>query len=122
VLLLSAANFSRAAQAWLRDDLLAQLGLAAPPEYLGLSGLAWGVVLGAAAAGLWRLRWWGRWLALGAVPLYHLQAWITRLRFDASDYARQVWPWEAAMALAGVVLTTGILLWPRVARAFADDS
>jgi hypothetical protein len=122
VLLLSAANLVSAAQVWLRTTYLAGLKLAVPPTYLGLSGFVWGIVLAAATVGLLRLRPWGRWLTLGAVSLVHLQAWIDRLVFDRSAFARQVWPWEAAVSLVSLVLTWGILWRPRIRKAFGGGT
>lgn len=118
VLILSAANLLRAAQVWLRLAYLAELDLSVAPFYLGASGLVWGILLGAAGFGLWRTRPWGRRLALATVCLLHLHAWINRLIFETSDYARQVWPWEAAASAIGVALTWGILGWPSVRTAF----
>jgi hypothetical protein len=122
VLLLSAVNLLRAVRVVLGLQFLAQLNLSVSPAYLGWSGLMWGAALGAAAAGLWWLRPWGRWLALGAVSLYYLHAWINRLLFDTSIYARQVWPWEALVSLLAVGLTWGILWRPGVRRAFRTEA
>ena len=118
VLLFSAVNLLRAVRVFLGLEMLAQLNLSVSPAYLGVSGLVWGAALGATAAGLWRLRPWGRWLALGAVSLYHLYAWVNRLMFDTSIYARQVWPWEALVSVLAVGLTWGILWRPGVRRVF----
>ncbi len=121
VLLLSAVNLLRAVRVFLGLDFLAQLNLSVSPAYLGVTGLAWGAALGVAAAGLWRLRPWGRWLALASVSLYHLLAWVNRLVFDSSIYARQVWPWEAFVSVLALGLTWGILWRPGVRQAFRND-
>ena len=121
VLLLSAANFLRAARVFLGSEYLARLALSVSPAYLGASGLVWGAALGTAAIGLWGLRPWGRWLALGGVSLCHLQTWINRLAFDTSTYARQGWPWEVAMSVLGVGLTWGVLWWPGVGARFKQN-
>lgn len=118
VLILSAVCLLRAARVFLDSAYLAQLSLSVSPVYLGVSGLGCGAALGAAAIGLWRLRPWGRWLALGGVSLYHLLAWINRVVFDASTYSRQVWPWAAAATVLGVGLTWGVLFWPGIRAVF----
>jgi len=118
VLLLSAVNLLRAIRVFSGPDHLAQLNLSVSPAYLGVSGLAWAAVLGAAASGLWRLQPWGRWLALGAVSLFHLNAWLNRLAFEVSTYARQVWPWEALVSVLAVGLTWAVLWRPSVRDAF----
>jgi uncharacterized membrane protein (DUF2068 family) len=121
VLMFAAANFVRAARAGLGSAYLAQLELPVSPAYLGASGLVWGAVFSAAAFGLWRLRPWGRWLALAGICLYHLPAWAVRLMFDTSTYARQLWPWEAVVTVCSVALTWGILWRPRARAAFQPD-
>lgn len=98
-----------------------QLGLSASPVYLGATGLFWAITLGAAAVGLWRLRAWGRWLGLGAVSLYCMHTWLNRFLFDLSAYARQVWPWEAAVSLLSLALTWGILWLPGVRASFGRE-
>ncbi|MBI3763187.1 MAG: hypothetical protein HY260_15175 [Chloroflexi bacterium] len=122
VFLLSASNLLRAAHVFLNEAYLAQLRLSVSPTYLGLSGLIWAIVLGAASAGLWRMRRWARWLTLGAVSLYHLQAWLTRILFEVSADARQVWPWQAAVSLLRVGMTWGILWWPGIRSAFDRET
>jgi hypothetical protein len=121
VLLLAAVNCVRAARVFLGSAFLAQLKLSASPLYLGASGLAWGLLFGAAAAGLWYLRPWGRWLALAGIVLYQAQAWFNRLLFDSSTYARLVWPWQGAISVLSVALTWGILWWPAIRAAFERD-
>lgn len=118
VFLLSASNLLHAAQVFLNEAYLRQLRLSVPPMYLGVSSLTWAITFGAASVGLWRMRPWGRWLTLGAVSLYHLHAWLVRILFDASAYARQVWPWQAIISVVTLVVMWGILWWPGVRSAF----
>jgi len=89
-----------------------------PLPYLVVSGLVWGMVFIAAAFGMWRLWTWARNLLLGAIVVYQLHIWINHVLFDASHYARQVWPFEAGICVAWIVAVWVFLCLPAVRQLY----
>lgn len=118
VFLLSAANLYRAVRAFQQVAFLQGLGLSVPPYYLIGASLGWGLVFMATGAGLWRRARWGRRMALVSACLYTLHTWINHLTFDASDYARLTWPFQALASALGLACVWGILMWPAARREF----
>jgi hypothetical protein len=119
VLCLSLFNLLGAVSGMERYAFLSRLSLGAPLAYHLGSRAVWSVVFGALAAGLWRLKAWGRAGTLAAFTLYAAQSWFDRLVFSRSDYARVTLPFSLALTAIGLALVWGTLLWPRVRRSFS---
>jgi hypothetical protein len=121
VLALGLGNLGRAGVALRYSALLPDLPMTVPLEYLAAMGAFWGVVLIACAVGLMRFRPWGRWSTLIAVTLYQAHVWINHLLFDASDHARQAWPWDALMTVLVLVFVWGSLSLKSVRKTFEKE-
>jgi len=93
-----------------------------PLSYLAACGLVWGLVFTVAAFGIWRLWSWARRLVLGAVIVYQLHIWLNHFVFDISDYARQVWPFQAGVSVMWVILTWGFMFWPGVRQLYSSGN
>lgn len=119
VLCLSLFNLLGAVSGLQRYAFLSDLPLRVPLAYHLGSRAAWSVVFGALAAGLWRLKAWGRVGTLAACTLYAAQTWFDRLVFNRSDYARVTLPFSLALTVIGLALVWGVLLWPGVRRSFS---
>ena len=122
VLALGLANLARMGVALRYVSLLPDLPMTVPLGYLAAMGALWGMVLTACAVGLLRFRPWGRWGTLAAVTLYEVHVWANHLLFDASDYARQTWPWALLLALVLLALVWGLLSLRSVRDTFSGPS
>jgi hypothetical protein len=120
VLALGLGNLGRAGVALRYGALLPDLPMTVSLEYLAAMGALWGVTLTVCAAGLMRFRPWGRWSTLTAVTLYQAHVWINHLLFDASDHARQTWPWDALVTVLVLALSWGSLSLRSVRETFDE--
>jgi hypothetical protein len=102
-----------------RYTFLSTLPLSLPPAYVVIGNAVWGTVFGVMAVGLWRLRHWGRVGTLIAFSLYVAHAWLERLLFARSDYARVTAPYALALDLLGLGLVWGVLLRRTVRQQFS---
>ena len=121
VLVLGLGNLGRAGMALRYSALLPDLSMTVPLEYLAAMGAFWGVMLTACAVGLMRFRPWGRWSTLAAVTLYQAHVWVNHLLFDASDHARQTWPWDVLVTVFVLALVWGSLSLRSVRRTFERE-
>ena len=119
VLYLGAVNLIRARLALRGESFVASLPLTMPLPYLAASAMVWGSVFCIAAFGVWRLWPWARKLTLGAIVIYQLHIWINHFLFDTSDYARQVWPFQAGVSAAWIILVWGFLFLPAVRHFYS---
>lgn len=121
VLYLSAVNLVFGAQALASGPPWSAWPARAPLAWLIAGKLAWGVVFGVTAWGVWRLRPWGRKLLLGAITLYQAHIWLNHILFDASDYARQVWPFAAGVSVVTLGVAWGFMFWPKIRRRYTKQ-
>ena len=119
VLYLGLVNLARAWLALNGSSFERTLPLAAPLPYFGLGGLFWGVAFVVIAFGLWRVWLWARKAMLGAILIYQLHIWINHFVLDASVYSRQVWPFEAGLSLAWIMVVWGWLFLPGIKRLYS---
>ena len=119
MLYLGAVNLIRARLALRGESFVASLPLTMPLPYLAASAMVWGSVFCIAAFGVWRLWPWARKLTLGAIVIYQLHIWINHFLFDTSDYARQVWPFQAGVSAAWIILVWGFLFLPAVRHFYS---
>ena len=47
--------------------------------------------------------------------------WLNHFLFDANDYARQVWPRDAALTLLMLISIWGPLNWPSIRKVFREN-
>jgi hypothetical protein len=120
VLLLAGFNLLGAVSGLRRYTMLAELPLSLPPAYLIASSAVWAVVFGLLAAGLWRLRDWARRGLLAAATVYLGLAWVERLFFGRSDYARETIPFHLALHALLLAIIWVTLLRPGVRRSFSS--
>jgi hypothetical protein len=113
VFLLGLIQVARAVALFLRRDLLAQFNLSIPLPYAIGSAMIWGVLLGVAAFGLWRLAYWSWSLTLVGVTASQAQAWLDRCLFARSDYAQTSIGFDLGITVIVLVLTWGVLWWQR---------
>ncbi len=118
VLVLGLANLGRAGVALHYATRLPDLPMTVTWLYLAAMGGFWGLAFVACAVGLLRFHPWGRWSTLAAVTLYEAHVWVNHLLFDASDYARQTWPWDLVLTFFLLALIWGLLNWPSIRREF----
>ncbi len=118
VLCLSLFNLLGAVSGVERYPFLSRLSLSLPLAYRLGSRAVWSAAFGALAAGLWRLKHWGRVGTPAAFTLYLAQDWFDRLMFNRTDYARVTEPFSLALTVIELALVWGILLWPKVRRSF----
>ena len=119
VLYLGLVNLARAWLALNGSPFERALPLAAPLPYFGLGGLFWGAAFVVIAFGLWRVWPWARKAMLGAILIYQLHIWINHFAFDSSVDSRQVWPFEAGMSLAWIMVVWGFLFLPGIKRLYS---
>ena len=119
VLCLSLFNLLGAVSGLQRYAFLSQLPLSLPPAYRLGSRAVWSVIFGVLAAGLWRLRRWGRLGTLAAFTLYAAQGWFDRLMFAQSDYAQITRPFSLLLTLISLAVVWGILLRRKVRQSFS---
>lgn len=120
-LFLALGNAGRAAMTIRYAVRLPDLPLTVSWGYLAAMGAFWAVGFGACVIGLLCLRPWGRWLTLATVTLHQAHAWANHLLFDASDYARQVWPRDLLLTLLLLALYWISLNLRGVRDAFTAD-
>lgn len=113
VFLLGLIQVARAVTLFLRRDLLAQFNVSIPLPYAIGSAMIWGVLLGVAAFGLWRLAYWSWSITLVAVTASQAQAWLDRWLFARSDYAQTSIGFDLSVTVIVLVLTWGVLWWQR---------
>jgi hypothetical protein len=119
--LLGLGNLGRAVMALRYSVRLPDVPTTVSLNYLAAVGGFWGVVLIVCTVGLSSFLSWGRWLTLAAVTLHQAHAWINRLLFDASDFARQTYPRDLVLTLILLGLFWGSLNLPQMRRVFGRD-
>jgi hypothetical protein len=120
-LALGLGNLARAALALRYDAILPNLPMRVGLVYLAAMGGLWGLIFVVCAIGLVRFHHWGRWATLAAATLYQAHVWLNHFLFDANDYARQVWPRDAALTLLLLVSIWGPLNWPSIRKVFQKN-
>lgn len=120
-LTLGLANLGRALVAVGYSVRLPDLPTTIPLWYLALMGGFWGVAFTASTVGLSVFREWGRRCALAAVTLYQMNAWVNRLFFAASDYARQTLPRDLVLTVTLLLIVWIPLNVPGVRQVFERD-
>lgn len=95
-----------------------ELEILLPLPYAIGTAAAWGALLAAASIGLWRMKGWGRWLALAAVTGSQAQAWLDHFLFDRSDYARLSAGFGLGATVIVLALTWGALWRPSTKKRF----
>lgn len=92
-------------------------------SWLPVAGVLYGasgLVLLAAAVGLWFMRRWGWWLALAAPVASAGTQWGLRLLLARSEYAQASRPADAALTALGLALAWLVLGWPGMRRRFME--
>ena len=120
-LALGLGNLARAALALRYDTILPDLPMRVGLTYLAAMGGLWGLIFITCAVGLVRFHRWGRWTTLAAATLYQSHVWLNHFLFDANDYARQVWPRDAALTLLMLISIWGPLNWPSIRKVFQKN-
>jgi hypothetical protein len=120
VLYLGVVNLARAALALYGSSFERTLLLTMPLPYLAAGGIVWGSVFVVAAFGAWSLWPWARRLLLGAIIVYQVHIWTNHLLFDTSSYARQVWPFNAGISVAWIVIAWGFLFLPGIRKLYSS--
>jgi hypothetical protein len=120
-LILGLGNLARAALALRYDAILPNLPMRADLVYLAAMGGFWGSIFVVCTAGLVRFHRWGRWATLVAATLYQAHVWLNHFLFDANEYARQVWPRDAALTLLMLISIWGPLNWPSIRKVFQKN-
>ena len=118
ILLVGLGNLVRAGVALYYAGSLPGMPMSVSWSYLAANGLLWGLALVGTALGLTRQRRWSRLLALAVPTLYQAHEWANHLLFDASDYARQIWPRDAVLTVLFLAAVWGVLCWPSIRKAF----
>ena len=117
-LLLGLGNLGRAALAIHFSARLPGLPTTVSLRYLAVAGAFWGIAYLVCTAGLSFFLPWGRRLTLAVVPLHQAHVWADRLLFDASDYARQIYPRDLAFTLVLLLACWAVLNRPCVTEVF----
>jgi hypothetical protein len=120
-LALGLGNLARAVLALRYDAILPNLPMRVGLVYLAAMGGLWGLIFVVCTAGLARFHHWGRWATLAAATLYQAHVWLNHFLFDANDYARQVWPRDAALTLLLLLSIWGPLNWPSIRKVFQKN-
>jgi hypothetical protein len=120
-LTLGLGNLARAALALRYNAILSDVPMTVGLTYLAAMGGLWGLTFVVCAIGLVRFHHWGRWATLAATTLYQAHAWLNHFLFDANDYARQVWPRDAALTLLLLISIWGPLNWPSIRKVFQKN-
>lgn len=121
-LVLALASMGRAIVALRYAAQIPGLETRMPLAYAASTGLFWGMSLMVCAGGLLAFQEWGRVSTLILVTLYQVHVWVDRLRFDASDYARQTRPRDLVLSGGLLFLYWGTLSLRPVRRVFAGDA
>ena len=119
VLYLGVVNLARAWLALNGSSFERTLTLAMPLPYLGIGGLAWGIVFVLVSFGIWRVWSKARKVLLGVIIVYQCHIWINHVVFDTSVYSRQVWPFEAGISLVWIIVVWGFLFLPGIKRLYS---
>jgi hypothetical protein len=118
--LLGLGNLGSAAVAIQQSVRLPGLSTSVSFRYLAAVGALWGVLYLVCTFGLSFFQPWGRWMTLAAVPLHQVHVWTNRLLFDASDYARQIYPRDLMLTLLLLLIIWGVLNLPAMKEAFSN--
>jgi len=118
VLSLAVFNAWRAILVIQGSEDLRSLGLASLAIALLLTGIAWAILFGAAAFGVYRLRRWARLWTMAAIVLYQVNLWLIRLIFEKSPDELLTRPADAAIAVLSIAVVWGVLSWPSLRRVF----
>lgn len=117
---LGLANLGKAVIALQYAARLPALPMTLSLSYLAGMGLLWGITFIVCSVGLSRFREWGRRLTLAAVSLYQAHAWVNRLLFATSDYARRTQLRDLAFSAVLLAAFWGSLIAPPVREIFDD--
>jgi len=110
VFILAMMQWTRALTLFTRQSFLSEFAISIPLPYAIASAAVWGGVLLAASLALWRMKGWGRWLALAGVTASQSQEWFDRLVFGRSDYSQISLGFSFFISIIILILTWGILL------------
>ena len=121
MLALGLGNLARIVMALRYASHLPDLQMTTSWAYLAVMGGFWCVAFLVCMVALMRLWPWGRWAALAATTLYQVHVWVNHFLFDANERARQLWPRDAVLTLALLVLVWVILNWPSVRQEFQTE-
>ena len=118
MLALGLGNLGRIVRAVYYAARLPDLPMTVSWTYLAVMGGFWCVAFFVCTVALIRLWPWGRWTTLAAVTLYQVHVWVNHLLFDATERARQLWPFNAVTSLLLLVFVWVVLNWPGVRKEF----
>lgn len=110
VFILAMMQWMRAITLFSRQSFLSEFAISIPLPYTIAAAAVWGGVLLAASLALWRMKGWGRWLALAGVTASQSQEWFDRLVFGRSDYSQISLGFSFLITIFILILTWGILL------------
>ena len=110
VFILAMMQWTRAITLYTRQSFLSEFAISIPLPYAIASAAVWGGVLLAASLALWRMKGWGKWLALAGVAASQSQEWFDRLVFGRSDYSQISLGFSFFISIMILILTWGILL------------
>lgn len=110
VFILAMMQWTRAITLFTRQSFLSEFAISIPLPYTIASAAVWGGVLLAASLALWRMKGWGRWLALAGVTASQGHEWFDRLVFGRSDYSQISLGFSFFISIMILILTWGILL------------
>ena len=109
VFILAMMQWTRAITLYTRQSFLSEFAISIPLPY-AIAPPPWGRVLLAASLALWRMKGWGKWLALAGVAASQSQEWFDRLVFGRSDYSQISLGFSFFISIMILILTWGILL------------
>ncbi|MBI5053554.1 MAG: hypothetical protein HZB52_09840 [Chloroflexi bacterium] len=110
VFILAMMQWTRAITLFFRQSFLSEFALSISLPYAIAAAAVWGGVLLAASLALWRMKGWGKWLALAGVTASQSQEWFDRLVFGRSDYSQISLGFLFFISIIILILTWGILL------------
>lgn len=110
VFILAMMQWTRAITLYTRQSFLSEFAISISLPYAIASAAVWGGVLLAASLALWRMKGWGRWVALAGVTASQSQGWFDRLVFGRSDYSQISLGFSFFISIIILILTWGILL------------
>lgn len=116
--LIGIANLVKMVVALRYSVLLPDLPMTVSWAYLAATGGFWGVVFAVCTLGLVRFRPWGRRATLAVVTLYEVCAWLNRLLFAASDYARLTIPRDLMLTMLLLLIIWVPLNLPALSSEF----
>jgi hypothetical protein len=118
VLSLAAINLVRVIHTLNQFELLRALHEEGPFAAHVATGVLWTIGFGAAAAGLYRMRDWGRRWTLLAIVLYQANLWLIGLVFERFSREAITRLPDLLGTLLVILLVWAYLFWPRVRRYF----